>query len=289
MYKNYLGIFQNYFAIQPVDRTNTLKYIPGCSKTYEIDLSYKTDLDLKTIINNRAKQLSKYNNLILFWSGGIDSTLVFYALIENNIDFEIVISQPSKEEYLDLYNKIVNKEFPNIKDIYYMENYVHSYVKDKIIVTDECGDQIMGSMKYLNYSIDNLKDVYTKHVPADIIEYFDEPCQLILQDKEATLAEYLWSMNFVFKYIDVNTRFPGILNRLNLTENNTSLAHFFNTKDFQAWSIQNYKTHCSFDKIEDYKIAYKQYIFDINGDEEYFKNKVKVPSLSSAIITTTVS
>ena len=281
---NYNSIFESYFGIKPIDRFNTLKYTNGCSKNLQIDLEYKSDLTLNEIINNRAQELSKYDNLILFWSGGIDSTTVFYSLINNNVKFEIVLSKDSEKEYKNLYDKILNKEFSNIKDILFLENYVHKYVKDKTILTGEIGDQIMGSMKYLDYTIDNLKDPFYKHVPDEIIEYFGPSCQMILKDEEATLSEYLWALNFIFKYNDVIYRFPTVLNYLDVDKNNTLIGHFFNTKDFQSWSIQNYKEHCNFDKIEDYKKLFKKYIFESNGDEEYFNNKLKVPSLTSTTI-----
>lgn len=284
MKNNYSSSFLQYFGVYPTDRTNSLNMIDWVDDKYLIDLNYKTDLDFESIINKRIEELKDYDNLILFWSGGIDSTLVFYALINNNINFEIVISKNSKLEYPSLHNKILNKEFPNIKDIFYFENYVDKYVKDKIILTGECGDQLCGSVKFFEYTIDNLKDVYTKHVPDSIIEYFDSTCQLVLQNKDATLAEYLWALNFIFKYFNSVVRFPSVLNNLDLDKNNTKLAHFFNTKDFQSWSIQNYKTNCSFDKFEDYKIEFKKYIFKSNNDLDYFTNKLKEPSLTSELI-----
>lgn len=278
-------MFKSLFAINPIDRTNTLKNTNQFFNKYKLDLNYKTDKNLNTIIKDRVEFLSQFDNLILFWSGGIDSTLVFYALIEDNIKFDIVISENSKKEYEMLFNKIINIEFPNnIKEIFYFENFIPSYVKDKIIVTGEIGDQIMGSMKYLEYSIEQLKEVYTKHISKEFIEVYDDSCQLVLKNNEATLAEYLWSLNFIFKYVDVIERFPKVLNNLNIEEHNVKLAHFFHSKDFQAWSIQYYKEHCNFDKIQDYKIAYKQFIFNINGDIDYFKNKIKHPSLDGSII-----
>lgn len=276
---NNIRTFYDFFQVIPVDRTYTLETNSNYPKSYKLDLDYKTDLELSSIINNRAKDLSKYKNLILFWSGGIDSTLVLYALVNNNIDFEIMISEKSKEEYELVYNQIINGHFSNIKEIFYLENYTHDIVKDKVIVTGELGDQIMGSMKYLDYTITELKESYHEHIPIEIIKCYDKTCQLVLKNKEATLAEYLWVLNFIFKYVEVITRFPNVLNKLDLDLYNVKLAHFFNTKDFQAWSIQHYKEHCSFDKIQDYKILYKQYIFNSNDDIEYFKNKIKVPSL----------
>lgn len=270
--------FLKYFDETPIDRTCTMKYVPHCQEYLKIDLNHKTNLTFEELVKERVEIIKASGDIILMWSGGIDSTLVLYALIEANCTFDVLTSKDAEEEYPEVYNQIMSGEIENVKEVFLLESYNYKFVKDKVVVSGEIGDQLMGSMKYLDYSIDNLKGHYKNYVPDEIIENFDTQCQSILNDEDATLAEYLWSMNFIFKYISVIKRMFEILDSEN---KGVKIAHFFHSKDFQAWSIATYKDHCDFDTIEDYKKIYKQYIFDRNNDIDYYNNKLKEPSLKN--------
>ena len=56
------------------------------------------------------------------------------------------------------------------------------------------------------------------------------------------------------------------------------LMHFFNTEDFQHWSLTegHYFTGT---KWGDYKLCMKEPIFKVTNDSNYFKYKTKHPSL----------
>ena len=83
--------------------------------------------------------------------------------------------------------------------------------------------------------------------------------------------------NFIFKYQEVQVRTFRKLG-LNAIGENINAIHFYDNLEFQSWAIRNYKKNGTQTIHGLYKRDYKQYIFDCNGDEDYFINKKKVPS-----------
>ena len=57
---------------------------------------------------------SKEKNLFLLWSGGIDSTLVFYALLQLDCPFTVLMDKTSIDEHPKLWEKISSNYFKNV-------------------------------------------------------------------------------------------------------------------------------------------------------------------------------
>lgn len=268
-----LEYFCNFFGVDSiVDRT-------GLSKTLPINFTIPIpetieNCTLEEAIEKRLEELEKSTlDKYLLWSGGIDSTLAFYALISKNIDFTLITNKNSKLEYPKLHSEILDGKFPNVKEIKYISVDEIEPGEKTLFITGEIGDQISGSIVFKRYTPLERNSNYKNVVDRRIIDMTFDSVISLTKNPDMTTTEYIWALNFIYKYenvverIKTNTK-PGV-----------EFFHFFDTPSFQSWAINNYKTNCKFDNWKEYKTALKTIIFNYNGDEHYFKNKTKVPSL----------
>ena len=92
--------------------------------------------------------------------------------------------------------------------------------------------------------------------------------------------EFVWFINFIGRW-NVITHFLPYVYGLSETSN---IINFFDTKDFQDWSISNFDvlhTH-SQKEAKFYKKELKEIIYSIFPDEEYFNTKAKTRSIQYA-------
>ena len=256
-------IFISFFNVPPTNRSDIK--IDNIQHTVGIPIPDHIGFNktLDTIISERANVIKNYDNVALMLSGGIDSTLVFYALIDAGIEFDVISTRDLEDEYELLYNKLKNKEYSNVKNFILLEDKENEYfdLSAYTIVTGEGGDQMVGSDKFFNYPIHELQNVYSRNIPKELDNIYGEPIKKIV-GRTPSLSAYLWAMNFVYKFTEVLIRFK-IYNNLN---KNIRAAHFFNTEDFQKWALVNYKTNTSFNHLCEYKSAYNVDIFSKNTD-----------------------
>ena len=90
-----------------------------------------------------------------------------------------------------------------------------------------------------------------------------------------TIFDLFWWMNFCFKWQDVDIR---MILTYTTTSHWQSTLSFFNTENFQRWSIVNHDIKHG-GTWETYKQPAKEYINKYIKDETYRKNKTKEPSL----------
>lgn len=273
---NDLEYFRKFFEVDTVlDRT-------GLAKTLPLDIDHQIPSDTSKTVSledcitnsvNRIKELDK--ELRLLWSGGIDSTLVFYSLLRESIPFSVVLNEDSKLEHPILYNKIVEGVFPDVSVIHTKKVLELSDSPDVCYITGELGDQMCGSSLYERYSKEKRDGSYERFLDARIIRMTKDSVVSVLGDQDFTTAEYIWAVSFIFK-------FGGVALRMKIQGRDIPLHHFFNSDTFQIWAIQNYKTNTSFVEWKDYKIPFKTYIYEQDGNEDYFINKTKEPSLKNA-------
>lgn len=232
---------------------------------------------LKEAIDSRVKAItSKYDDVFLLWSGGIDSTLTFYALVHSGIKITVIYNGNSLLEYPKLGREILSGVYPNVTTLK-TKDFTFEKRCSKPTITGELGDQMIGSATFVKYNKEQRNSDYKEILPAEIIHGFAPIVTKLLGKEELTAGEYLWALNFIFKYKEVTSRIntPSLFN-------GCDLVHFFESKEFESWALQNYSKNSSYDKYTEYKMAYKDYIFSQNGDEVYRKHKTKVPSLCMA-------
>lgn len=257
----------------------------------------------------RARELFEYatsNNkkIGLLYSGGIDSTAILTAFLQ-------ILTKAEIEERLEIFmNQDSINENPNFyyAKIRYLTNLhssekIGSIINDTnyLIVDGEHNDQLFGAdlllkfvdafgfkfleLPYTRWSITKcLTHIGMSDKAADIWFDFFNTSALSAPAPVATIYQFFWWINFNFKWQSVFLRI-AIRNlhkdgdNLNIDLAEISRRHFFASEDFQIWSIHNPE-----EKIRDswftYKYAAKEFINNFYSDPEYFKYKIKMPSLS---------
>ena len=252
-----------------------------------------------------AKNLWKLKKPIeLFWSGGIDSSGALIALLETKSKSDILnirYTQDSIDEFPLMWEKMVkdkNNPLPHkeMLDDLLFENH------DIIKVTGECGDQCFGSDALhanLDKYADNWETIFTwpndklfgrrSDAPKDSqknYEYKKNQLAKILFEhvdyspvEIKTIFDLFWWCNFCFKWQCVDRR---LVFKFSTTTEWQSTVSFFNTENFQKWSIINHDIKFGLENggtWETYKQPAKEYINKYIKDENYRKNKTKEPSL----------
>ena len=103
-------------AEHTLDRTGTTeteKDYVICSPISEVSLN---PIPLSDIMVTRGLEIMKdeTRDIYLMWSGGMDSTGAFYALLNTGKHFNVIFNSKSVNEYADLGNKLINGYFENV-------------------------------------------------------------------------------------------------------------------------------------------------------------------------------
>lgn len=313
LYSDYPGMeqyrsFASYFSTGIVlnDRSNTIttpfktSLLPCLEMPkYEVfDKSYAECCD------DRAKQILDTNKkLVVFWSGGIDSTTMLTALLKNSTKeqqqrISILMSNESILQNEKYYNDVICGNF----DIIHTSNCVY-YLgsEDYLCVVGENNDELFGTNFIYTITkldgIDMLQDEPTISkllsllnrnklliVDVDVLEIrtninlmndIVDKCPIEVKN----IFTYFWWLHFCLTWNVSYTRIMAFANH-NISPEQNYLS-FFNTKDFQLWSMNN------IDKIDitswkTIKQFAKDYIFSYHQDEVYKQNAIKKSHITCA-------
>lgn len=270
--------FREFFNVLPKDRTGHSNFINTDVELGVTPLPSKiTSPSLQDCIDDRLANIASKPNLALLWSGGIDSTLVFYALIDAGVDFTVYGNDTSLSEHPELGKKIKSGYFSSAawQDL---TDLKEADFDGKTIITGEIGDQCVGSDYLLTMSLETRSKDYKTRYSSDGIQIFTEAAKDILNRQDMTVGEMTWAFNFFWKYDAVTERMAWALYDGNID-------HFFNSELFQCYALNNYQTSTAFNRNTDYKTAYKDWIFSHDNDDFYRKHKLKIGSLKRLLKT----
>lgn len=276
--------FHNYFPV-PTDLSNF-------NKTYsDVCMERAQELLIK------AKKLSK--PLLIFYSGGIDSTAVLASFImagADKNDIVVALTPASITENPKFYWNHIRGKYRIVSS----ENF-DTIMKDYISVSGEVNDQLMGNellftKNLFSHSCDFMFEKFNENNVTDILKLrkFDDntarlwysilsnhikkaPCEV------KTVYDFFWWFNFTFKWqcvyfrmlLRISKQFYNIVND-EFVKN--QYEQFYFSIDFQKWAMLNPDKKIGSD-WKSYKLATKQFIFSFDGDEDYLNNKTKQPSL----------
>lgn len=256
--------------------------------------------EFKDISIDRIKELTDGTGRItVLWSGGIDSTYIMSLMVELDIldklhghdRLTIGLNSESIREYPVFYERYIKKYMDCVVQADWILKYPENY---GTIITGEMADNLVGSLT-MKSCVDYYNDFSLVHkkwgIAADWLgRNLDVDDKTILRDFiEASVAgapveivtnhDLMWYLNFNYKWQAVNFRIVSHAD--NQVSGNTlinNLKHFFNTLDFQRWSMHvgHYFTGSSW---REYKMPLKEQIYSVTGDTDYYKNKTKYPSL----------
>lgn len=244
-----------------------------------------TSLDIKEICMQRAIELSKLvqnNNkkIHIFWSGGIDSTVVFLCLREvlpaNKI--AVLYTKESLIEYQGFFEQHIQNTFETFEfSMATVWKAIELACLKGIAVTGEIGDQIYGSVLYLERGKEWLTQPWESFDSGissnESYHRFVQACP----QKITNTAEFLWWVNYSMKYQLVQCR---MLLDNTVSQLNHNFYHFFDTKNFNDYAVSTPIE----EKIPDYEIGYykkplRDVIYQLSNDAAYAYTKPKVRSL----------
>ncbi len=308
--------FSGYFKIYnqkvvPIDRTGTIKFPIRTTSLFPMPAFRPFTKTLEEICNERAQELLKRADdlgvpIKVFYSGGIDSSLVVTSLLKNASDAQkkniiILMNEASIEENPTLYHNHIKGNVQTDSSILF------SYIlgQNALIITGEHNDQLNGSD-----AVGSLIQAYGPsviHKPYDrtlFMQFFgsklndDELTNHFLDLFEKLIAaapvpiktnyELLWWINFALKWQTVSVRmlpYTAERNTHLITKDyfNTNLIPFYRTDDFQLWSMNNPDKKIK-DTWNTYKWACKDIIYDFTKDADYRDNKMKKGSLHGLLL-----
>jgi len=231
---------------------------------------------LEDVVDRRAIELVALDKpLNLFWSGGIDSTLMTAAILPKTKNVTVYHTCESIKEnpyFIDYINKF------NIKTVIWSDAWVNKFNHDDVIVTGTSADEITGSLDKSFWDACNDKltdpwqDFFTQHGYTDLIPRCE---QLFAQSPTdiTTLFDARWWFYFYIRH----TYFARRDWDLNLHNDFGNVVSFFDCAEFDSWSLHN-KSELIGTKYSDYKRIFKEAtkVYWINQD--YVDNKEKTNS-----------
>jgi len=268
---------------------------------------------------NVAKQKNK--QLVINWSGGIDSTSVLISFLKNTTPADqklitVCCNTTSIKEYLNFYLKFISPN--NNIQIKTSNTLVVSkeYLDKNIIIHGDPGDCIFGPSQFAyRYFSDNKQHLesWKKH-SKKIIELLENSLKIKGHKnidagkwwfnivtrtlEESGQSDYISSVsdlwwwtyyNFKWSFSCQRLLFFGLSNTDNIGlpieyQQESADYTYFNTKKFQQWSYSNLKKLIGITVSKSIKAEAKKYIYEFTKDYEYVQTKVKTASAFPTIL-----
>jgi len=237
--------------------------------------------------------------LVIFHSGGIDSTLIVSLLISHPDWNELkkvtwlAINEDSQIENPEFFNEVV---LPNFGNHLLTSNAFYEIINDSrnVCVTGECADNLFGSLTLKSY-MDNTNNFNAIHSDWEtgalpwLLDkkpmYRNEREQMLYDLVNAcptpieTNHDFLWWLNYAMKWQAVKYRMamhaPTAAQAEYMAGN---VVNFFDSTVYQEWALYTKESKVS-DKWNTYKLPAKKLINEIWPNERYLTYKTKWPSL----------
>jgi len=279
--------------------TNPIYYI-------QPNLSDKSPYTFAEVTDRRSLQLlevaTTFEKIFLFYSGGLDSTTILCSLLKNwsvadLAKITIVLNQYSINENQLFYEKFIKGKFTTVDtDEYFTDRLMNN---DSLYITGDLGGAIMNSdnsdvlklfsetynkpwisnidsiIKYFTYN----SDVKNAHKTIEtIIKSFDD-----LKYEVESVNDFFWWVNFNWGW-DIEMYYS--IWYWQLSENTDTRLFFennlflwYNGIEYQTWASTNNEPKIG-DNVSMDKLPMKKYIFDFDGNMEYYLYKNDEASIS---------
>lgn len=277
-------------------------------------LNQSTDKSFEEISDQRAIEIKhamqQHNReLAVFWSGGIDSTVILTSIIKNFTPDElsnvtVIANNQSYFENPIFYHKIIKKFHLKTLNFKNLSNEIIQSLFDTYLVTDgEPADKLWISNAAIQFQIMHGGDLLAqpfKNTSCKFIEflgqymsnqqshdYYDYLLQNIIETQVDinTTGDLFWWINFNFHWVE------HLLIWYNLFPNKSAHSYnqykkyykpWYNTIDYQLWSLSSQSKTIADDCYELYKMPAKQYIHQLVDDDFYYNYKSKLGSSKPA-------
>lgn len=314
-----MRMFSNYFKIYnakvvPVDRTDTIHLPIRVKSLYPMPEFRPFTKTYEQICDERARELLAHAESLnlaihVFWSGGIDSTLVLVSLLKHATptqrqNITVLLTEESIAENSRFYNEHIRGNLAT--DSSAMFPYLLG--GDYLIVNGEHNDQIFGSdavgnliqtagpgVIHQSYS----RDLFHAFFDAKLNDYSATNTYLNLFEKLTAASpvsidtnyQFLWWINFALKWQTVSLRMLPYVAERNVPKITHEYVEshfipFYRTEDFQLWSMHNPDKKIK-DSWSSYKFTAKDIIYDFTKDADYRDTKAKKGSLHGLLLQQT--
>ena len=267
----------------------------GCETIHEILQLPKNKKTYEEMAIERAVKFKELEgDIYIMYSGGVDSTTALTAFIASWSNEElqrvhILASTRSISEFPDMWNLVVEKFEGRISSSY---AHVEKACKKGHVITGEHGDQIFGSdviKKVVRYHGEEgihaswknkmplvYEEMFGRQIAEKFIEVYGQTtvaCPFPIK----SCFDWVWWFNFTNKWQHVKYRLLAYKDWENPRDNFSKIHHFFDTPEWQRWSIDNHDQKIE-DTLRSYKVAGKKFIVKHTGYIDYI-SKTKIGSL----------
>lgn len=319
--RNWVSLMKRYSGLEHwVDRTNSFT-TPWNSTVTNLSLTldqtfkktYAEVCDEQAL--NIKKLLDSNENLkiVIFWSGGVDSTVILVSLLKNlpsqyHNRLQVALHSLSITENPIFYEKFLKNKITLI-DSTNARSIIRQNYNDCIFIDGELNDQIFGSDMLCQFmyveSVETVKKPYKENLDLlfkflankskshDFVNWMHERVQHTINKSGVqieSIHDYFWWLNFNFKYANVFHRYkcnllPTKFNtelRCDEVIDNNSFVHWYYTNDYQQWSMHNNNNGQKLgNTYASYKFAAKEYIYEFDKNDWYRNFKPKMVSLGN--------
>jgi hypothetical protein len=288
-----------------VDRTQSIQHFLDIDYSYcPIPKDPNFNLDFYTITKNRCIELLSLGKQInVSWSGGLDSTYVLFSLYEYANDksqIKVYGTYNSIIESGDLFDRFIKNKInytitPNYSSFtkYSEDNCIYvtgsmsnqlftpglSYNKTRDCILEFKAGDISGVQDESNdFLIKNAEEPYINLLTDRCLEFLTSS---ILNSPKPihTLQELRWYCLFNYTWNSVSTNsFVGL--KKHKIER---IYSFFNTNEFQLWSIHNKDPVTKTGDYTDERWQIRETISEYIKDSYFSKNKKKFTSVMSPL------
>ena len=241
------------------------------------DLSKPTPI--RDAVENRALEILKKDKPInIFWSGGIDSTLMTCAFLEhaeNKDQLTVYYTCESLKENPLFYDHIAKY---NVKTVIWSDHWMDQFGTDDLVITGNGCDELTGSVDpSISDHYDVLLTPWKTFFHEKGFSHLIERCELLFASSHSpivTAFDARWWFYFYIRHT-FYTRLDWDLNLSNDFASNS--LSFYNSTDLDAWSV-HFKETIKGSSWKEYKIPLKQEIHRYWKNDDYLFNKVKLNS-----------
>ena len=263
-----------------IDRSNSTKYpfklhirLPW-TQPKEVE----KNLDLETACSIRVNEITKKYPApyVLYWSGGIDSTLLlvsFMKLVEHK-NLVVYLTKNSIKENEYFFENIIKPNLKFVLNTGYPSNNGFS-------ITGECGDTVWAALDH-GFFLNQRTESYiykpwqqwfeTKTNDVDFLNFAEK-----FMKKAARPIVTLFDARWWF-YLLCKSQSKATLLQM-AAFNNSTVIPFYESACFETWAWYNVENIIKGYDWQTYKWPAKEIIYKFDKNKDYLKNKSKEYSL----------
>jgi len=304
--------FLKIYSYPPIfDRTDTIKLPISVRSIYSIPKFQVFTKTFEEVCDDRAREVLDYSErkkkkIYIFYSGGIDSTLVMVSLLKNASKSQkknmiVLLSDHSINENPKFYNDYIGGKLSVESSL----NFSYRLGEDSIFLTGEHNDHLFGSVwvkdlmeTYGNdivskpYDTNLLVDFFNmKEDNAEMNKFWVGKFQEIVKKSPVQIVnffDFFWWIGFALRWQGF-VMYPLLSIVCKTSDRVVSEEYFknnyltfFGTDDFQLWSMNNMDKKIK-DTWKSYKWICKDIIYEYTKDADYRDNKIKIASMKNII------